>query len=215
MKNTATFILSVTSMIAFVHGYQKPTTDQLSTICATLEPGHGSGKQNTNPPFMISFGSTTTYSPGNPVTITLRSCMKYTFKGFFMQARYAAVGSDQSQYLGSFIADNTVTHCNGHAISHNEDSDKVFKTVTWNPPNTNTTGHVNFMVTFVMEEHEYWSYITSQPLLDSRLNTTGTLNPPTMLLANCTAASTASYMAYNQATVFTFFGVIQAVLYLW
>ncbi|XP_041359606.1 defense protein l(2)34Fc-like [Gigantopelta aegis] len=131
-----------------------------SSACDSMTPSHGSSGRTDQPPFSLSV-STSTYTPGSILSVTLRREGAGTFKGFLVQIRTADPTKDQSTRYGQFSAgSNSRTQCSGGAITHVINDDKTEVTFTWTAPATDQ-GDLQFRTTYVQQFSSYWIGVKS------------------------------------------------------
>ncbi|XP_069795133.1 putative ferric-chelate reductase 1 isoform X2 [Narcine bancroftii] len=152
----ATFLVDVS-------GY---SSGQVSGVCTSMAPNHGPSAQTSDAPFQVT-ASSSTFNPGDVITVTLKSNLGVNFRGFLLEARSAV--STSTIPLGTFNTTSPeaqLLNCNvdgitynDSAVSHNSKSEKNEIIVTWTAPNT---GHIKFRATFVMTKETFWIGVKSQ-----------------------------------------------------
>ncbi|XP_059169382.1 putative defense protein [Physella acuta] len=183
------WVISLFVAIAVRTGSCFPNGVGVDPACTNMIPLHGAASQTTTPPYNIIV-SPASYTPGQPVTVTL-SGNPSSFKGFMIQARRANV--TYAELLGTFTGDSgTRQACYGQALVHADDSNKLIKTFTWNPP-AFFAGNVVFRVTFVQSVSKFWAYVPSSLLVPYSMNTVPTL-PTTRQPSSTTRKVTHPYV---------------------
>uniref|UniRef100_UPI00398EF1E2 putative ferric-chelate reductase 1 isoform X2 n=1 Tax=Pristiophorus japonicus TaxID=55135 RepID=UPI00398EF1E2 len=180
---TVTFPLYV---LGYSHG-------RVSSVCASMVPSHGSTEQTSAAPYQITANSST-FNPGDTITVTLKSNSGDNFKGFLLEARAAGSSSDLMP-LGTFstsLAAQTlncnvggITHQNS-AVSHTSGSVKTQIVVTWIAPDT---GNIEFRATVVKTQPIFWTLVKSETIQRSVTNVTSTTarNPSVTNVSSTTA----------------------------
>ncbi|CAM4711306.1 putative ferric-chelate reductase 1 isoform X2 [Lepidochelys kempii] len=147
-------------VLGFPHG-------KISPACDSMLPSHGNSvSQTTSAPYRISISSTS-FDPGNKITVTLQAIDNSNFKGFLLQAR--AVRGDGIVGTFQIIDPNTQgILCNqiqNSAMSHTNRNSKQNVTAIWvAPPGT---GNVQFRATVVQSLSVFWADVRSQTLVSS------------------------------------------------
>ncbi|EMP33184.1 Glycogen debranching enzyme [Chelonia mydas] len=140
---------------------------KISPACDSMLPSHGNSvSQTTSAPYRISISSTS-FDPGNKITVTLQAIDNSSFKGFLLQAR--AVRGDGIVGTFQIIDPNTQgILCNqiqNSAMSHTNRNSKQNVTAIWvAPPGT---GNVQFRATVVQSLSVFWADVRSQTLVSS------------------------------------------------
>ncbi|XP_037763496.2 putative ferric-chelate reductase 1 isoform X1 [Chelonia mydas] len=140
---------------------------KISPACDSMLPSHGNSvSQTTSAPYRISISSTS-FDPGNKITVTLQAIDNSSFKGFLLQAR--AVRGDGIVGTFQIIDPNTQgILCNqiqNSAMSHTNRNSKQNVTAIWvAPPGT---GNVQFRATVVQSLSIFWADVRSQTLVSS------------------------------------------------
>ncbi|KAK7508158.1 hypothetical protein BaRGS_00000397 [Batillaria attramentaria] len=151
-------LLRITATVLVVTGFASGySSGPPSSTCADLFPGHGVDPQTSDTPFSILL-STSSYSPGESVQVTLSG--NVTYKGVFLQAR--SVNCTNDSPVGTFStqdAELQTIQCAGQtdSVGHNSGVDKNnTKVVTWTAPQQ-TAGHLFFRATFVHDYSTIWN----------------------------------------------------------
>ncbi|CAH1790848.1 unnamed protein product [Owenia fusiformis] len=171
-------IYSVMSVILFSNEVTGYTSGAPASQCTMMTPGHYPSTSNdiSGTPYTIT-PSSSTYTPGASMTITLAGSQ--TYKGFFIQAR--APGSDTP--LGTFSNPSTSTKlqtCPGgtnNAVTHSDGTTKSTSTMTWAAPG-DLTGDVQFITTFVTQYNSIWVKVPSAILTKGTTVATNTTIAP-------------------------------------
>ncbi|XP_034635968.1 putative ferric-chelate reductase 1 [Trachemys scripta elegans] len=140
---------------------------KISPACDSMLPSHGNFvSQTTSAPYRISISSTS-FDPGNKITVTLQGIDNSTFKGFLLQAR--AVSGDGIVGTFQIIDPNTQgLLCNqvqNSSVSHTDRNSKKNVTAIWVAPSG--TGNVQFRATVVQNVSVFWTNVRSQTLVSS------------------------------------------------
>ncbi|XP_024073799.2 putative ferric-chelate reductase 1 [Terrapene carolina triunguis] len=140
---------------------------KINPACDSMLPSHGNFvSQTTSAPYGISISSTS-FDPGNKITVTLQGIDNSTFKGFLLQAR--AVSGDGIVGTFQIIDPNTQgLLCNqvqNSSMSHTDRNSKQNVTAIWVAPSG--TGNVQFRATVVQNVSVFWANVRSQTLVSS------------------------------------------------
>ncbi|XP_032660865.1 putative ferric-chelate reductase 1 isoform X2 [Chelonoidis abingdonii] len=140
---------------------------KISAACDSMLPNHGNFvSQTTSAPYRISISSTS-FDPGNKITVTLQGIDGSTFKRFLLQAR--AVSGDGIVGTFQIIDPNTQgLLCNqvqNSSASHTNRNSKQNVTAIWVAPSG--TGNVQFRATVVQNVSVFWADVRSQTLVSS------------------------------------------------
>ncbi|XP_041378673.1 putative ferric-chelate reductase 1, partial [Gigantopelta aegis] len=129
-------VVVILHLLVVVYDVESRSSGAPSSACGSMTPSHGSQGRTDQPPFSLSVSSST-YTPGSTMTVTLRREGSGTFKGFLVQVRTADPTKDQSTRYGQFSAGfNSRTECSGDAITHVNSNGKTEVTFTWTAPPT-------------------------------------------------------------------------------
>ncbi|XP_025111412.1 putative ferric-chelate reductase 1 isoform X1 [Pomacea canaliculata] len=181
-----TMVVVVALLVSTVSGYPSGAPEN---SCGNLTPSHGgsSSMNVANSPFTVT-ASKGTYSPGETITVTLKSASSQTFSGFLVQAR----SSGSTNPLGTFgTASGTRQLTCGSANSastHSSGASKSSIQLTWTAPQTNA-GTVTFWATFVQSYSTFYVGVQSSTLtyMSTQTSTTSSSTKTTK-----TSASTSS-----------------------
>ncbi|XP_075473228.1 putative ferric-chelate reductase 1 isoform X2 [Ascaphus truei] len=163
MKAHLVFVFCAGGYFATVFGYP---SGKVSDSCDAMLPMHGkSVPQTLAAPYNVIV-SNNTFSPGDVITVTLRSSSGNGFKGFLLEARSA--GGDR--ITGAFtITDSKMTQglpCStgaNSAVSHVNNNLKTSITAKWvAPPGA---GPVRFRATVLQDYSTFWNQLESETLL--------------------------------------------------
>ncbi|XP_030429731.1 putative ferric-chelate reductase 1 isoform X2 [Gopherus evgoodei] len=140
---------------------------KINAACDSMLPSHGNFvSQTTAAPYRISISSSS-FDPGNKITVTLQGIDSSTFKGFLLQAR--AVSGDGIVGTFQIIDPNTQgLLCNqveNSSMSHTNRNSKQNVTTIWVAPSG--TGNVQFRATVVQNVSVFWADVRSQILVSS------------------------------------------------
>ncbi|XP_025111413.1 putative ferric-chelate reductase 1 isoform X2 [Pomacea canaliculata] len=171
-----TMVVVVALLVSTVSGYPSGAPEN---SCGNLTPSHGgsSSMNVANSPFTVT-ASKGTYSPGETITVTLKSASSQTFSGFLVQAR----SSGSTNPLGTFgTASGTRQLTCGSANSastHSSGASKSSIQLTWTAPQTNA-GTVTFWATFVQSYSTFYVGVQSSTLTYMSTQGSATVNNPT------------------------------------
>ncbi|ESO92331.1 hypothetical protein LOTGIDRAFT_162635 [Lottia gigantea] len=139
--------------------------------CTDMNPLHGATPQTPPSPYEIKL-STTSYTAGSTVQVTIVSNCGNEFRGFMIQARRAdTAAADRTTPIGSFTAvTDTKPLCgsgSNRGLVHSRSVARSSLTLTWTAPAT-IQGHIVFKVTTVEKPNSrYWQAVTSEAVKDS------------------------------------------------
>ncbi|XP_071956964.1 putative ferric-chelate reductase 1 [Antedon mediterranea] len=134
--------------------------------CVDLTPQHGVIPQTSTSPWNV-LASSTTYTPGQEMTVTIQATGSQQYKGILLQARTVS----STTPVGTWTTDVTNTRqmtCSNTAdgITHSFSTAKPLNTsFTWLPPST-SVGTIQFHATFVESYSVYWVDTTSENVTD-------------------------------------------------
>ncbi|XP_076833523.1 putative ferric-chelate reductase 1 [Brachyhypopomus gauderio] len=142
----------------------------IAGACEDMMPLHTSFKpQATTAPFGITVSSTT-YTPGDLITVTLKAVVNGTnFKGFMLQARKTGVTGAVGYFSSSSTTQFRLHNCSNtqsSAISHASGENKMRFESTWVAPSHHSLGNIEFCATFVEEYDAFWM-VKSSPVLST------------------------------------------------
>ncbi|XP_007885285.1 putative ferric-chelate reductase 1 [Callorhinchus milii] len=179
----------ISLFLGSVSGY---SSGLVQNVCESMMPQHGFAAQTSSAPYTIIV-NTTTFKPGDVISVTLQGNSGAQFKGFLLEAR--ASGSSSSVPLGTFTANpetqlldctlSQTTYANS-AVSHNSGSSKAKTTVTWQAPEAND---VEFRATVVQIKSTFWTQVKSQVIQRSVNTGSTTLGSTTTVTPKSTAFS--------------------------
>ncbi|XP_071965595.1 uncharacterized protein [Antedon mediterranea] len=151
-----TFLLTI-GAIFFTGRVNCYSTGGPIQACSNMLPGHYNTPEQTVPsPYTVT-ASTTMYSPGDIISVSLSASSTRPFKGMMVQAR-EIMGSEAVGTFQNVNQENEYfVHCNGHfsALSHNSNKSKYSLTYQWKSPIDSTTD-IEFLVTFVEDFSTFW-----------------------------------------------------------
>ncbi|XP_029955419.1 putative ferric-chelate reductase 1 [Salarias fasciatus] len=136
---------------------------RVGVACGDMGPQHGPRPRPDPPPYSLSVDKPS-FSPGEPVTVSLQALNGSFFRGFLIEARDSE--DLQSPAVGVFSLSapqqSQLLQCAGSprsAVSHRTGSRKTHIQAVWrsdrNPPHS-----VQFLVTVVQDYQVYWVRIT-------------------------------------------------------
>ncbi|KAF7243509.1 putative ferric-chelate reductase 1 [Varanus komodoensis] len=142
---------------------------KINVACNSMLPRHGDSiSQTSPPPYAISISSSS-FTVGDEIVVSLTATNDSSFKGFLLQAR--AIGGDAA--VGSFRILNPNMQgleCNSiqnSSLSHTNRRNKQNVTAVWiAPPGV---GHVVFRATVLQNFSVFWAQVESQVLASSSL----------------------------------------------
>uniref|UniRef100_A0A672JHQ3 Ferric-chelate reductase 1a n=1 Tax=Salarias fasciatus TaxID=181472 RepID=A0A672JHQ3_SALFA len=132
---------------------------RVGVACGDMGPQHGPRPRPDPPPYSLSVDKPS-FSPGEPVTVSLQALNGSFFRGFLIEARDSE--DLQSPAVGVFSLSapqqSQLLQCRS-AVSHRTGSRKTHIQAVWrsdrNPPHS-----VQFLVTVVQDYQVYWVRIT-------------------------------------------------------
>ncbi|XP_048031022.1 putative ferric-chelate reductase 1 [Megalobrama amblycephala] len=136
---------------------------QVSQVCGSLVPSHGSSAQSISSPYTVT-ADKTTFKDGDEITVSLSSKSDY-FEGFMLQAN--EVGSTVP--IGTFSVLNSsaqAIYCNtdaNRAVSHTSNAKKYTIQAKWTAPSAKL-GNIEFRATFVKSLKTFWVDVRSSAL---------------------------------------------------
>ncbi|XP_067220164.1 putative ferric-chelate reductase 1 [Chanodichthys erythropterus] len=156
--------------------------------CESMTPNHPEFKpQTSSSPYKVSVNSTT-FTPGQTITVTLQAAENASeFQGFMLQARevdrktavgrFTSINTVQSRALNCFnIENSTLSQASADKKSHFE--------ATWEAPTNSSLGDIQFVVTFVKDYPVFWTMVNSSTIRStSPINTPSTTRVTVILLA--------------------------------
>ncbi|XP_072854096.2 putative ferric-chelate reductase 1 [Pogona vitticeps] len=149
---------------------------EISGSCTSMLPGHRDAVSQTTPPPYAIFVSSTSFTPGDEVIVSLVGVNETSFRGFLLQAR--AVGGETA--VGSFriltpnVRGLACSSLQNSSLSHTNREDKQNVTAIWIAPSG--IGHVVFRATVVQTFSIFWTQIES-PVLVSTTSPISSVSP--------------------------------------
>ncbi|XP_078515386.1 putative ferric-chelate reductase 1 [Lissotriton helveticus] len=154
-------------LLVMIHCYPN---GQVAEVCDSLLPNHGGSiPQTSQAPYTITVSSTI-FSPGDQITVTLQANSGTTFKGFLLQAH--TVG--KSTTVGSFLVSDSsaqILQCNSvqnSAVSHTSATAKSKVSAVWVAPSG--LSQILFSGTFVQSYSTFWTQVESRALLSKQIS---------------------------------------------
>ncbi|XP_070553458.1 putative defense protein 3 [Ptychodera flava] len=167
------YLLILTWHIYQVAGYGSGAPN---TACTSMRPGHTgvSPQSSSTNPFTVT-ASSTTYSPGQTITVTITGS---SFRGMLLQARQPG----QTTPIGVFSnrpSNTKLKTCssNSDSVTHSNTNQKSSgSTFTWTAPQTGV-GNIEFVATLARSFSEYWMDVKSAELTEPSESTTSSSQP--------------------------------------
>ncbi|XP_061191453.1 putative ferric-chelate reductase 1 isoform X2 [Saccostrea echinata] len=153
--------LTLTVSVWHIYGYSSGAP---SFTCPSMMPSHGSFKPKTNPAryYQIT-SSTSSYTPGESVSVTITALNGEQFKGYLIRAQDEGTGNP----VGTFrIAQGGKLQCgptSNEAVTHTTGALKTTETFTWMAP-ANAIGNIVFVATIVKSYKDFWTDVRSSPV---------------------------------------------------
>jgi len=157
---TTSLLLLFMSVVAYRPTSAYPTGTP-NVACASMMPSHNNTASLSPPaPYSIVVSTNNCYTPGQPITVTLKSTGNTTFSGFLTQARkpndpttsygtFNASLNSNVQTLSCFSGSaNAMTHTNG-------DNDLTTTQFQWTAP-ASLTGSIVLTATVVKDFEDFW-----------------------------------------------------------
>lgn len=189
-------VLFLTLLIGQISGYGSGAP---SFTCSTKMPSHGAPAQTSPATDYQITTSSSTYTPGGSITVTITALNGKVFVGYLMVAKDEGTGAD----LGSFsIISGGKVMCGttrDQGVTHTNKASKTTESFTWTAP-SNANGNIKFEATIVQSYSKYWLNVHSDVVtLASAVVTT----KPTTTVPDTTKAATTTSVATDKNTVST------------
>ncbi|XP_050950548.1 putative ferric-chelate reductase 1 [Labeo rohita] len=138
---------------------------QVENSCESMTPNHPDFEPQTDgSPYKV-FVNSTTFTPGQTITVTLQAAENTSeFQGFMLQARevhgktavgrFTLINTNQSRALNCFnIENSTLSQASADKKSQFE--------ATWEAPANSSLDDIQFFVTFVKDYTAFWTMVNS------------------------------------------------------
>uniref|UniRef100_K1RP14 Putative ferric-chelate reductase 1 n=1 Tax=Magallana gigas TaxID=29159 RepID=K1RP14_MAGGI len=157
-------------------------------------PSHGAPAQTSPATDYQITTSSSTYTPGGSITVTITALNGKVFVGYLMVAKDEGTGAD----LGSFsIISGGKVMCGttrDQGVTHTNKASKTTESFTWTAP-SNANGNIKFEATIVQSYSKYWLNVHSDVVtLASAVVTT----KPTTTVPDTTKAATTTSVATDK-----------------
>eukprot|EP00105_Crassostrea_gigas_P015167 XP_011432083.1 PREDICTED: putative ferric-chelate reductase 1 isoform X3 [Crassostrea gigas] len=181
----------LTLLIGQISGYGSGAP---SFTCSTKMPSHGAPAQTSPATDYQITTSSSTYTPGGSITVTITALNGKVFVGYLMVAKDEGTGAD----LGSFsIISGGKVMCGttrDQGVTHTNKASKTTESFTWTAP-SNANGNIKFEATIVQSYSKYWLNVHSDVVtLASAVVTT----KPTTTVPDTTKAATTTSVATDK-----------------
>nr|XP_011432083.2 putative ferric-chelate reductase 1 isoform X3 [Crassostrea gigas] len=184
-------VLFLTLLIGQISGYGSGAP---SFTCSTKMPSHGAPAQTSPATDYQITTSSSTYTPGGSITVTITALNGKVFVGYLMVAKDEGTGAD----LGSFsIISGGKVMCGttrDQGVTHTNKASKTTESFTWTAP-SNANGNIKFEATIVQSYSKYWLNVHSDVVtLASAVVTT----KPTTTVPDTTKPATTTSVATDK-----------------
>ncbi|XP_065922221.1 putative ferric-chelate reductase 1 isoform X3 [Magallana gigas] len=184
-------VLFLTLLIGQISGYGSGAP---SFTCSTKMPSHGAPAQTSPATDYQITTSSSTYTPGGSITVTITALNGKVFVGYLMVAKDEGTGAD----LGSFsIISGGKVMCGttrDQGVTHTSKASKTTESFTWTAP-SNANGNIKFEATIVQSYSKYWLNVRSDVVT---LATAAVTTKPTTTVPDTTKAATTTSVATDK-----------------
>lgn len=184
-------VLFLTLLIGQISGYGSGAP---SFTCSTKMPSHGAPAQTSPATDYQITTSSSTYTPGGSITVTITALNDKVFVGYLMVAKDEGTGAD----LGSFsIISGGKVMCGttrDQGVTHTSKASKTTESFTWTAP-SNANGNIKFEATIVQSYSKYWLNVHSDVVT---LASAAVTTKPTTTVPDTTKAATTTSVATDK-----------------
>ncbi|XP_052684226.1 putative ferric-chelate reductase 1 isoform X3 [Crassostrea angulata] len=184
-------VLFLTLLIGQISGYGSGAP---SFTCSTKMPSHGAPAQTSPATDYQITTSSSTYTPGGSITVTITALNGKVFVGYLMVAKDEGTGAD----LGSFsIISGGKVMCGttrNQGVTHTNKASKTTESFTWTAP-SNANGNIKFEATIVQSYSKYWLNVHSDVVT---LASAAVTTKPTTTFPDTTKAATTTSVATDK-----------------
>lgn len=184
-------VLFLTLLIGQISGYGSGAP---SFTCSTKMPSHGAPAQTSPATDYQITTSSSTYTPGGSITVTITALNGKVFVGYLMVAKDEGTGAD----LGSFsIISGGKVMCGttrDQGVTHTNKASKTTESFTWTAP-SNANGNIKFEATIVQSYSKYWLNVHSDVVT---LASAAVTTKPTTTVPDTTKAATTTSVATDK-----------------
>lgn len=184
-------VLFLTLLIGQISGYGSGAP---SFTCSTKMPSHGAPAQTSPATDYQITTSSSIYTPGGSITVTITALNGKVFVGYLMVAKDEGTGAD----LGSFsIISGGKVMCGttrDQGVTHTSKASKTAESFTWTAP-SNANGNIKFEATIVQSYSKYWLNVHSDVVT---LASAAVTTKPTTTFPDTTKAATTTSVATDK-----------------
>ncbi|XP_075688332.1 putative ferric-chelate reductase 1 [Rhinoderma darwinii] len=158
MEHIIAVIICIAGCLVTVFGYPN---GKISDSCDSMLPTHGgNGPQSTvSIPYLITVSSTT-FVPGDIITVTIQcKSSSDNFKGFLLEARLVGGSGITGTFTTSDSNAQILTCAGNAAVSHTNNNLKKSITASWTAPEG--AGPVRFRATVLSSYSTFWTGVES------------------------------------------------------